>query len=353
MDILKSSLMALLASLFCIWLSRPLAVKLGFVDRPSHRKWHEKEIPLIGGIAIYFGFCLALLTLSVSLQPYRGMLAGSSILLLMGVVDDFKDLSSKLRLFGQVIAALLLIIWGKIMLTQIGDLFFLGNLQLGLWAIPITVLVVVANINAMNMVDGQDGLAGSVALGQAILLALVSLQLHREIDFHLLTILIVLVVVFLSFNMRFPWRKQASIFMGDSGSTFIAFILSWLAVDLSQSNVSMVKPITLLWIMAFPIYDLINVIVLRIRQKKPVLSASHDHFHHVLHVAGLNTTLSTLLLCTLSLFLGILGLILNYFSVSEGWQFLLWLAMLLFYIYIVELTRKPINEDEPDIVYDT
>ena len=156
-DILKSSVVALLASLFCIWLLRPLAIRLGFVDRPSGRKLHEKEVPLIGGIALFFGFCFALLSVAVSLQPYRGMLAGSSILVLMGVVDDFKDLSSKLRLFGQLLAALLLVSWGGMMLHNLGDLFFFGDVKLGLWAIPITIFVVMAYINAMNMVDGQDG----------------------------------------------------------------------------------------------------------------------------------------------------------------------------------------------------
>ncbi len=343
MDILKNSVVALFASLFCIWLLRPLAIRVGFVDRPDNRKWHERDVPLIGGIAIYFSFCFTLLTLHLSLQPYRGMLAGSSILVLMGVVDDFKGLSSKLRLFGQVLATLLLIIWGGVMLRSLGDLFFLGDVTLGLWALPVTLFLVVANINAMNMVDGQDGLAGGVALGQAVLLMIVSMQLNHHLDVRLLSILIILLVVFLSFNMRFPWRKHASIFMGDSGSTFIAFLLSWIAIDLSQHNISVVKPITLLWIMAFPIFDLVNVSVLRIRQRKPLLVASRDHFHHVLHVSGLNASLSTVLLWTISLFLGVLGLILNYFRIAQGWQFLLWLGMLVFYIYIVELTRKPVE----------
>lgn len=342
MDILKSSVIALIASLFCIWLLRPLAMRLGLVDRPSERKLHKQEVPLTGGIAMFFGFCFALLSLHQSLYPYRGMLAGSSILVLIGVVDDFRDLGSKLRLCGQLLAALLLVIWGSVVLHNWGDLFFLGAIKSGLWAIPITAFVVIANINAMNMVDGQDGLAGGVALGQALLLLLLSTQLHRYVDQQLLTILIVLLVVFLAFNMRFPWRKRASVFMGDAGSTFIAFLLAWFAIDLSQQNVGLIKPITVLWIMSFPIYDLINVTGHRIRQRKPLLVASRDHFHHVLHVAGLNASLSTILLCTLSLVLGVVGLLLNYVGVPEGLQFMLWVAGLIFYIYIVELTRKPV-----------
>src|SRR3990167_1068025 len=344
MDILKAGIAALVASLFCIWLLRPLAMRLGLVDRPAGRKLHEKEVPLIGGIAMFFGFCFALLVLSISLKPYRGILAGSSILLLMGVVDDFRDLSSKLRLCGQLLAALLLIIWGHVLLSNLGNLFFLGDVILGMWAIPLTVFVVVAYINAMNMVDGQDGLAGGVALGQAVLLLMLSLQLRAAVNVRMLIMLIMVLIVFLSFNMRFPGRKHAHIFIGDAGSTFIAYLLAWFAIDLSQQNVHFLTPMTLLWIMSFPIFDLVNVTLLRIRQHKSIITASRDHFHHVLHVAGVNTVLSTVLLCALSMSLGLIGLILNHFTMAEGWQFLFWLLSLGLYIGIVELTRKPLSK---------
>ncbi len=194
----------------------------------------------------------------------------------------------------------------------------------------------------MNMVDGQDGLAGGVALGQAVLLLFLSKQLQCVSDSRFLFILIILLIVFLSFNMRLPWRRHASIFLGDSGSTFIAFLLAWFAIDLSQQNSALINPMTVLWIMAFPLFDLINVIALRVRQRKPILVASRDHFHHFLHVAGLNASLSTLLLCTLSFILGLIGLAMSYLRISDAWQFILWVAALLLYIYIVELTRKPL-----------
>ena len=271
------------------------------------------------------------------------MLAGSSLIVLIGVVDDFKDLNSKLRLIGQLFSALIMIIWGGVMLSDLGDLFFLGrDLKIGLWAIPLTILAVLANVNAMNMVDGQDGLAGGVALEQAVLLLFLSVQLHCDSDFRLLFILIVLLIVFLNFNMRLPWRKHARIFLGDSGSTFIAFLLAWFAIDLSQQNSALMKPIAVLWIMAFPLFDLINVVVFRICQRKPILVASRDHLHHILHVVGLNASLSTLLLCILSFILGLIGLGMNYFKISDAWQLISWVVALLLYIHIVALIRKPL-----------
>ena len=290
--------------------------------------------------SVIFFFFFSLLTLSISLLPYRGVLVGSSILVLIGMVDDFSDLSSKLRLCGQLIAALFMIIWGNVVLVNLGDLFFFGDLKIGLLAIPMTVLVILVNINAMNMIDGQDGLTGNIALGQSLLLLFLSDKLNACLDFRLLFILIVLLIVFLWFNMRLPWRKHAAIFMGDSGSTFIAFLLAWIAIDLSQQNSSLVQPMTVLWIMAFPIFDLISVIILRLRQRKPVLMASRDHLHHVLYVVGMNTASSTLLLSALSFLVGLFGLGLGFFMIPDAWQFIFWIVALMLYICIVELTRK-------------
>jgi len=345
MDILKSSIVAMLATLFCIWLLRPLAHRIGFVDRPGGRKVHEDNTPLIGGIAMFFGFCFALLSLHVSLESYRGMIAGSSLLILMGVVDDFKELDSKLRLLGQLFATLFLIAWGDQLISNLGNIFFLGDLHIGLWAFPVTVISVMGYLNAMNMVDGQDGLAGGLALTQSLLLLVLAIHLNRYSDLRMLIILSVLLTVFLAFNMRFPWRRKASVFMGDSGITFVAFLISWFAIELSQLNVHLLKPVTILWIVAFPIFDLIAVSVFRIRQGKPILQASRDHFHHILHVAGVNVQISTFLLCLLSFVLGAIGIGLNYWNVSEGWQFISIIIALILYLTLVKLVRDPQRKD--------
>lgn len=342
MDIFKSSLVAMVATIFCVWLLRPLAYRVGFVDRPGGRKIHEHNTPLIGGISMFFGFCFALLALGQSLLPYRGLIAGSSLLILMGVVDDFKELRPKLRLVGQLLAALFLASWGNHLVSNLGDLIFLGNIQLGLWAFPMTVLCVVGLINAMNMLDGQDGLAGGIALSQTLLLLLLAFQLNLHSDIRMLAIIAVLLTVFLSFNLRTPWRQKASIFMGDSGVTFIAFLIAWFSIEISQTNITVVKPVTMLWILAFPLFDLIAVCIFRFRRKKPIFAASRDHFHHVLHIAGIDVHLSTILLCFLSLMLGIVGLIMNYFSVPEGWQFISFFAALFLYLTLVKCVRDPI-----------
>lgn len=338
MTAIGSDIIAILATLFCIWLLRPLAIRVGFVDRPGGRKQHQQEVPLIGGIAIFFGFCFALLTIPISLQTYRGLIAGASLLLIMGVVDDFRELGSKLRLLGQIGVALCLAAWGNLQVTSMGDLFFLGNVQLGIFALPLTVVMVVGFLNAMNMIDGQDGLAGGVSLGQVLLLIYLSWKTHQTMDLYLLTVLGLLLGVFLCFNMPLPWRKQASIFLGDAGSTVTAFIVAWFAISVGQSS-SMVKPTIMLWILAFPVFDLLHVSLVRLGQKKPLFLASLDHLHFVLRIAGMNVSISTLMLCLFSFGLGVLGILLNDWQVPEGWQFLGWLLALFIYLLVVKLVR--------------
>ncbi len=342
MPIVTSSTIAILAAIFFIWLFRRLAIRLEFVDRPGGRKQHEQEVPLIGGIAIFFGFCFALLSLPLSLQSYRGLIAGGSLLLTIGIVDDFRELNSKLRLLGQIAAALLLICWGNLQVTSLGNLLFLGNISLGAWAIPFTVVLVVGYLNAMNMIDGQDGLAGGIALIQVILLGYLCWHTQRQTDLYILIILSFLLLVFLAFNMRLPWRRHAAIFLGDAGSTFIAFVIAWVAISVGQGG-GAIKPVVILWILAFPVFDLLHVCIVRFIQKKPLLLPSRDHFHYLLHILGIDAAISTWVLMVFSLALGVTGILLSHFQVAEGWQFLAWIAALIAYLWIVKLVRDAVN----------
>ncbi|OGO90975.1 MAG: undecaprenyl-phosphate alpha-N-acetylglucosaminyl 1-phosphate transferase [Coxiella sp. RIFCSPHIGHO2_12_FULL_42_15] len=348
-DYIESSVIAVLACLFCIWLFKPLAIRIGLVDRPSSRKLHAHEPPLIGGIAIFFGFCFALLHLHVSLQPYRSLLAGSSVLILMGIVDDFHDLSARFRLLGQVMVALMLTSWGGLVLQNLGDILFLGDIKLLLWGLPFTLLLVVTNLNAMNMIDGQDGLAGSIALGQTLWLLVFSHILHLQSLELLLIILAMLLVVFLCFNMCFPWRKQASIFLGDSGSTFLAFLLIWAAIQLANQGV--IKPIEILWVLALPLFDMGNVIIYRIRCGFSIFRAGRDHGHHVLERLGFSKMTSTNVLFLISGMLGGVGYGLYQFQISEGISFVAFVASFGVYLLVLEFMRFFTKESHTEMTF--
>jgi undecaprenyl-phosphate alpha-N-acetylglucosaminyl 1-phosphatetransferase len=339
-DTLISSLIAILASLFCYWLLIPVAGKIGLVDRPNSRKWHQDEVPLIGGIGVFFGFCLGVLNLHVSLAPFRGVLAAALILVLMGVVDDLKDLSARLRLVGQVTVALVLVISGGALLEFFGDFLWLGPLHLGLWSLPLSVFLIVAYMNALNMLDGQDGLAAGVALVQCLCLIFYADQMGQDVLLMLLIILAVLLSLFLLFNVRLPGRLQALIFMGDAGSTFLAFILGFAGLKLAQVNPLILRPIDVLWVLSLPFFDLVSVMIYRALTGVSVFKAGRDHGHHILANLGLSVNHSTLLLCFLSCVFALMGYLFWIFKLNENMSLIVWVLTLVSYVSACQILRQ-------------
>src|SRR3990167_2917616 len=332
-------------TLFCIYLLRPLAIHINLVDSPGGRKRHRYPVPLIGGVALFIGLCFALLALDISLRDYRGLLAGSALLILIGVVDDFKELSPRIRLWGQFLAAVMLIAWGHLSFQKLGNAFSFGEISTGIFAFPLTILFVLGFINAMNMIDGNDGLAGSVALFQTLFLAYLFYSFHQWVDFYVLSIFSVLLLVFLLFNFPVPWRKHPSIFMGDAGSTFIGFFIAWFAIGISQIMLATVSlhrgfnGMTVIWILAYPLYDLMIVTVHRIFSGRSPLKAARDHLHHLLIDAGLSRTLVTMVLLSFSVFLGVLGIVLANFNISESRQLFIFGSAFIVYWLVRQYTQ--------------
>ena len=350
MDFLTSFILSVIVGVFttlaCISLLKPAAVHIGLVDTPGGRKTHLNAVQLIGGISLFFGFCFSLLCLGISLQNYRGLLAGSAILVLLGVMDDFRELTPRIRLVGQCLAALLLIEWGHHTINHLGNLFFLGNLNLGVFSFFVTIIFVLGFINSINMIDGHDGLAGSIILGQAAFLALFNYQLHQYQNMYLLFIFISTLIVFLIFNFPLTKQKPASIFLGDAGSTFVGFVVIWFAVDLLQMMFvnkhpqSNLNPVTVLFILGYPLYDLLAVILHRLSTKRSAFSASRDHLHYLLLDRGLNRRVVTLLLFMFSIFLGLIGVVLAKEKVIESWQLVIFLSLFCIYFLATKVFQK-------------
>ncbi len=338
--LLKSSVLTFITTLFCLWLLYPIALQVGLTDHPGGRKIHDGKTPLIGGIAIFFGMCFGLLTLHISLSEYRGMLGGAGLLLLMGIADDFKDISQSLRLVGQLIASLLLIVWGGHQLVNLGSIFFTSDVLLGLWAVPLTILVVICYINAFNMIDGQDGLAGGVALIQLVTLSIFLYQQGQVFATLVLVIVSVATFAFLCLNMPLPWRKSAKVFMGDSGSTVLAFIIIWFALQLSQSGVHHFRPVDAVWVISYPFFDCVQVVTYRLMQGKSPLEADREHLHHLMLELGMSRIAINTWIMALTISLIVLGWLFNYLQLSSGVVFIVWLLSLLIYVSICNVWLK-------------
>jgi len=328
-----SYFIAFVITLAAMVLLRPIALRLGLFDTPGGRKSHEGNIPLIGGIAMFLGFAFALLTVNFSLNPYRCLIAGTALLAVTGILDDFHELSPRSRLFIQLFVGILMVWWGKNELFSFGNLFYLGNIHLDYLAIPITVFAVLAVINAVNMTDGVDGLAGSICLVEFFYLSWVCHHANFMFDKQMIDLVLCVLLAFLCFN--FPFKERASVFMGDSGSMMLGFLLVWFCVYLSQVPHAAARPVTFLWIMAVPLWDISNVVVKRIIRGFSPFKADRGHFHHQLLERGFSSLQVTCLISGVSFLMGLIGVVGEKCFVPESLMFAGFVACFLLYSVVL------------------
>lgn len=292
MSVYHISLVALTATTLLIMLLRPLAVVMGLVDIPNERKSHQIPTPLVGGLAIFAGLVVAfLLTVaggeSLPLRETVSFFGGGLLLVTVGVVDDFFDLSPMVRFVAQICAALLMIFGAGVVLQDLGGMTLSGQLlSMGILAVPFTVFATLGVINALNMCDGLDGLSGSLSLVSLAGLLVAAKLWGNVTDVILLPLLGSAVAGFLLFNFRLPGRERASIFMGDAGSMFLGFALTWYAISLSQGESRVISPAAALWFLMLPIFDTVTMMLRRILRGRSPFSPDREHLHHVFLLAG-------------------------------------------------------------------
>lgn len=221
--------------LLLILLFKKHADRLGVVDRPTNRKNHERDIPIIGGLAVYLSFALSVTVLTGN-PEHAKFLFLSFLVLLVGFVDDLRDLPSILRLLLEALIAAAMVYWAGNQLNSIGSLFGSQPVYLSESIRPIfTIICVIGVINSINMIDGIDGLAGSTIVLSFIVIAFLG---WRSGDFHNASIAVILcgsLIAFLCFNLRIQ-GAPAKIFMGDAGSMFLGFALCWFLIEFSQND---------------------------------------------------------------------------------------------------------------------
>ncbi len=348
---LFSAFIAFLITLFCILLLKPLALRLSLVDAPNSRKHHQGDIPLIGGLAMFIGFLAGLLTLPISLQHFRSFIAGSALLVFVGLLDDFHELSPKSRFLSQILALLLMFFWGGIKLTHLGNLFFYREIGLSIYSLPVTVFAGLGVINAINMTDGIDGLAGILVLTELILLICCALISNQIIAVYILLLIISAILAFLCLNFSLPGRVHAHVFMGDAGSMFLGFSLVWFLIELSQAGSHAITPVTMLWIMSLPLFDTTAVMLYRVSKKKSIFSSDRQHLHHLLTGLNLSAAQISLILGSINLVLGTIGLLTYYQQLAEGILFIGFLMLFVLYFISVTYLRLWLNRKKNSVVF--
>ncbi len=315
---LASFLFAFVLAVIFTYAVRASALLLGVVDKPdSYRKIHTRAVPRLGGIAIYAAFFLTLAVLywfvrnQVSdlllARPVQllGILAGATVAMAMGIVDDVRAIRARWKLLFQVIAAT--IAWAAGLSINAISNPFGPPLVLGALSFPITLFWFVGCMNAVNLMDGLDGLAAGVCLFVTVTLFLVSLLFTNVLGMLLMAILSGATFGFLLFNF-YPAR----IFLGDSGSMLLGFLVAALALVSStrkaETAIALLIPVVALGV---PIFDTSLAIVRRWYKKLPLASPDRQHVHHVLLSMGYSQRRAVLLLYSVTLLLGVAALLIT------------------------------------------
>lgn len=318
---------AALASFFTCWLAilalRPVAIVVDLVDRPGGRKTHLGNVPVVGGLAMFVGVVLGVGLLPIAGDRVVAFLAACAILVTVGLIDDRFDLSPWTRFPGQVAAALALILGSGTTVTTLGDPFGTGPIYFsGLSSIVFTTFIVVSAINAFNMLDGMDGLAGTAALTSLLAIALVSATSAHSMALAISMVMIGAVCAFLIFNLPLRSNTNVHCFMGDAGSTLLGFAVAWLCIQISQGSVPGVTPVTTLWFVALPFYELIWSTARRVIRGVSPFKADTSHFHHLLLKAGFDVRGAFALFATLTFAFAGFGLLCRHYQVTDRFSML-------------------------------
>ncbi|EKU92995.1 Phospho-N-acetylmuramoyl-pentapeptide-transferase [Alloiococcus otitis] len=284
-EVIIYCIMAILMAFALTPLVRRLAFKLGAVDYPNQRRVNTQPMPSLGGLAIYVTFFFIIFFLQpIQLRQSLPLFIAATIVVATGLIDDIKEISPKAKLLGIVIAALFIVLINDLTVARF-TLPLIGPVNLPFWlGLPATLLWVVAITNAINLVDGLDGLASGVSAIALTTMGLISF-FFLGANSYLATILIYsLVGSILGF---LPWNfNPARIYLGDTGALFLGFMISVFSLY-SLKNVTLVSLIIPIVILGMPITDTVYAMLRRKLNKKPISSADKNHMHHRLMSLGL------------------------------------------------------------------
>jgi UDP-GlcNAc:undecaprenyl-phosphate GlcNAc-1-phosphate transferase len=299
-------IIAFVAALAVSFITTPfikkLALKIGAIDVPKDdRRVHDRPIPRLGGLAIYIAFVAVILALVPYSPKMIGMLAGATVIVILGVVDDIRPLPSKLKLLVQVVAAVILVASG-VRVEWVTNPFdnVDGMAYLSYFSYPITIFWVVGVTNTLNLIDGLDGLAAGIASIASLSLLAVSVMNGHPVVVIYTAALAGAAIGFLPYNFN-----PAKIFMGDTGSTFLGFVLAAISIEGAIKGAATLAIAIPILALGLPIFDTTFAIIRRAVNGKPIMEADRGHLHHRLLALGLSQRQVVFTLYAVSAFLGL------------------------------------------------
>ena len=320
---------ALLAAAIVALISTPvvrtLAFRVGAVDVPKDaRRMHDHPIPRMGGLAIFFGFILSVLLFLPLTEQLRGMLLGAVVIVILGIFDDIYALPAKPKFLVQILAALIAVLAGN-------RIFFLSNVNvfsadpywyLGWLSIPISVFWIVGITNAVNLIDGLDGLACGVSTISSMTMLVIALMVSEPDVAVLMAALAGACLGFLPYNLN-----PARIFMGDTGSTFLGFILAVVSIQGLFKFYTIISFAVPFLMLGLPIFDTTFAILRRLAKGQSPMTPDRGHIHHRLIDMGFSQKQAVAVLYLISAILGLSAVVLTTSGVLKAMLFLLALCI--------------------------
>ena len=318
---------AFVVTAIALWGGRILALRFGFADKPGGRKKHDNPVPPIGGLAILPVFLIfSHLAGLDSIVPWP-LAAGLIGLLVMGAIDDARSIPSQIKFALIILVACFVVIFGEAQIGNLGNLFGFGAVELGAGSKVFTILALALLMNAVNMLDGVDGLAGGFCALVAFWMMVVCGAAGDTEAFAALAILLAALLGFLVFNLRAPWRKSASVFMGDAGALSLGLLLGWFCIKLTQGDGAPLEPATVIWIIAVPVMDAFALFIARSIRGLHPFKADRRHLHHRLQDVGLSPGRTTAVILALIAFFALIGFVAQAENVPAYFLFYGWMAL--------------------------
>lgn len=308
---------------------------IGLVDYPDHRKHHSQPTITTGGLSIFVTILICGMFLLPKEQGMLAYFACSSMLVILGVLDDISDIPAIQRLLIQSCIALLMCTQGSFYIRDLGNLFGMGQVDLGYFGYVLTIVAVIAAINAFNMIDGIDGLLGSTALIIFFALA-VLFGIAGDIDslkFSLVIAISIIPYLWVNLQIRPVWLEK--IFMGDTGSMLIGLSVIWLLIEGTQGSEKSFSVTTALWLICFPLMDMARVMLSRRLRGQSMLEADRTHLHHLLTDNRWFQHRPLMLINTFSLLAAATGIVLEIANVPELVSLVLFISAFVIYVYNV------------------
>lgn len=350
-----SFLLAFAASLLFNWMARSVGLRFRLYDAPNGRRLHSRPIPRLGGPAIAAAFGLPLLALLLwdnqlgdawRAQGTQGLalLLGGFLIMLVGLWDDVHHLRARYKLLGQIAIAVLAYFLG-IQIHQI-QLPLVGELDMGIFALPVTVFWILGFVNAVNLIDGVDGLCGGVVFIASVTVFFVALISGSPLGALFSAALGGAVLGFLRYNFN-----PASLFLGDSGSYFLGYVLAIMSILGTQKSSVAVAVLAPLLAVGLPVADTFLAIVRRALNGRPIFAPDRGHIHHRLLDRGYGPKRVVIILYVVSVLFAIGGVLTLF-----GRQWETGLAMLVILVILIALMsifgfgRRRTCPEEPAVV---